>query len=175
MTTRAIYLSCSFTAGTRVNARVQARVTNCSLIYRRFLFIFGMNILHITTSNKGYVLFMFTHRAHAWFNSQQSLNGFSSNLMSTYYKWPQVTWDTYWLYLITACMRACVCERACVIKRSLIFEGILFKFGGDIKQIPIGYMSYLICVWMHVLTVRTCLHLRISLARDGQWLVYRTI
>jgi hypothetical protein len=33
-----------------------------------------------------------------------------------------------------------------VIKRSLIFERILFRFGGDIRQIPIGYMRYLICV-----------------------------
>jgi hypothetical protein len=58
---------------------------------------------------------------------------------------------------------------ASVIKRSLIFKRILFKFGGDIKQIPI---SYLIRVLMHVLTARTCLHLRICQARDGQWLVY---
>jgi hypothetical protein len=39
------------------------------------------------------------------------------------------------------CVHAYVCERACasasVIKRSLIFERILFEFGGDIKQIPI--------------------------------------
>jgi hypothetical protein len=33
-----------------------------------------------------------------------------------------------------------------VIKRSLIFDRILFKFGGNIIQIPIGYMRYLICV-----------------------------
>jgi hypothetical protein len=63
------------------------------------------------------------------------------------------------------------CASASVIKLSLIFERILFKFGGDIRQITLGYMSYLICVWMHVLTARTCLHLRICLARDGQWLV----
>jgi hypothetical protein len=39
---------------------------------------------------------------------------------------------------VRACVRACVCERACasasVIKRSLIFERILFKFGGDITS-----------------------------------------
>jgi hypothetical protein len=44
---------------------VHAPRDNCSLIYGRFLFKFGVNILHITTSSKGYVLFMFTHRAHA--------------------------------------------------------------------------------------------------------------
>jgi hypothetical protein len=36
-----------------------------------------------------------------------------------------------------------VCERACasasVIKRSLIFERILFRFGGDIRQIHMRY------------------------------------
>jgi hypothetical protein len=50
---------------TRERTCTSARVINCSLIYGRFLFKFGVNILHITTS-KGYVLFMFTHRAHAY-------------------------------------------------------------------------------------------------------------
>jgi hypothetical protein len=50
---------------TRERACASARVINCSLIYGRFLFKFRVNILHITTSSKGYVLFMFTHRAHA--------------------------------------------------------------------------------------------------------------
>jgi hypothetical protein len=77
---------------------------------------------------------------------------------------------TYHLQSLRACQRACA--RASVIKRSLIFERIVFKFVGDITQIPLGYMSYCICVWMHVLTARTCLHLRICLARDGQWLVF---
>jgi hypothetical protein len=56
----------------------------------------------------------------------------------------------YILIMFNHCVHACVCERVCasasVLKRSLIFERILFKFGGDIKQIPIGYMSYLMCV-----------------------------
>jgi hypothetical protein len=54
----------------------------------------------------------------------------------------------YILIMFNHCVHACVCERTStsVIKRSLIFERILLKFGGDIKQIPIGYMSYLICV-----------------------------
>jgi hypothetical protein len=77
--------------------RAWSHVINCSLIYGRFLFKFGMNILHLTTSSKGYILFMFTHRtarmrasarvrACVWFNSQSSLEGFSSNVMGTYYK-----------------------------------------------------------------------------------------
>jgi hypothetical protein len=37
-----------------------ALVINCSLIYGRFLLKFGVNILHLTTSSKGYVRFMFT-------------------------------------------------------------------------------------------------------------------
>jgi hypothetical protein len=72
-------------------------------------------------------------------------------------------------------VQACVCEltcaSACVTKRSLIWERILPKFGGDIQHIPIGYTSYLICVWMHVLTARTSIHSQIFQARDGQWLV----
>jgi hypothetical protein len=49
----------------RAYACAIARVINCSLIYVRFLFKFGVNILHITTTRKRYVLFMFAHRAHA--------------------------------------------------------------------------------------------------------------
>jgi hypothetical protein len=56
----------------------------------------------------------------------------------------------YILIMCNHCVHVCVCERACgsadVNKRSLIFERIVFTFGVDIKQIPIGYMSYLICV-----------------------------
>jgi hypothetical protein len=164
-----MYFSLSRTACTRASAHLRARAW---LTVRLFMDgfswgEFGVNILHLTTSSKVYVLFMFTHRtarmrasarvrARAWFNSQLSLDGFSSNLMGTYYKWSQVTWDTY----LSCSITACVCERACasasVIKRSLIFKRILFRFGGDIRQIPIGYMRYLICVWMHVLTARTC-------------------
>jgi hypothetical protein len=57
---------------------------------------------------------------------------------------------TYPVQSLRECVQACVCERACasasVIKPSLIFERILFKFGGDIRQIAIGYIRYLICV-----------------------------
>jgi hypothetical protein len=55
----------------------------------------------------------------------------------------------YILIMFNHCVHACVCERACesasVIKRSLIIERILFKFGEEIREIPIGYMRYLIC------------------------------
>jgi hypothetical protein len=103
-------------------------------------------------------------RARAWFNSQLSLDGFSSNLMGTYYTWPQVTCDTYLSCSVTACVCACAC--ASVHVRARVWLSRVWVW-----QIPTGYMRYLICVWMHVLTARTCLHLRICLARDGQWLV----
>jgi hypothetical protein len=76
----------------------------------------------MTTSYIGYILIMFTHRAHA-------------------------------------CESACV--SASMIKRSLIFDPVLSKFGGDIQQIHRGYIGYLMCMWMHVLTARTSIHLRI--------------
>jgi hypothetical protein len=68
------------------------RVINCPLIYGRFLFKFAVNILQITTSGMGYVFFMITHRAHACErerlvkNIHSFLDGFSSNLMGTYYR-----------------------------------------------------------------------------------------
>jgi hypothetical protein len=79
----------------RKRACASARVINCSLTYGRFLFKFAVNILHITISSKGYVLFMFMHCAHMCEGACASgrvvkhsiiLDGFSSNLMSTYYK-----------------------------------------------------------------------------------------
>jgi hypothetical protein len=42
-------------------ACANARVINCSLIYGRDLFKFAVNMLQITTSSKGNVLFMFSH------------------------------------------------------------------------------------------------------------------
>jgi hypothetical protein len=72
-----------------------AHVITCSLIYGRFLLKRAVNILQLTTSSKGYVLFMFTHHAHACelacvsalvLHIQLSLDGFSSNVMGTYYK-----------------------------------------------------------------------------------------
>jgi hypothetical protein len=138
--------------------RVCARtcVIKHSLNYEPILLKFAVNILQLTTSSKGCVLFMFTHHA---------------------------------------CERACVSARA--VTHSIIFERILFKFDGHILQIttsytacthvrvcvcerpcasiqriPRGYMSHIICVWMHVLTARTSIYSRICQARDGQWLVY---
>jgi hypothetical protein len=84
-----------------VRACASARVINCSLIYGRVLFKFTVNILQITTSSKGYVHVhapgayvrarvcvraSVCERASAWLNVQLSLDGFSSNLMGTYYK-----------------------------------------------------------------------------------------
>jgi hypothetical protein len=59
-----------------------ARMINCLLIYGRFLFKCAVYILQITTNSEGY-----GHvHAHAWLNIQLSLDGFSSNLMGTYFK-----------------------------------------------------------------------------------------
>jgi hypothetical protein len=54
----------------------------------------------------------------------------------------------YVLIMFPHCVHACelTCASACVIKLSLIIELILCKFGGDIQQIPRGFMGYLICV-----------------------------
>jgi hypothetical protein len=178
MTTRYMgYILIMFThrGHTRGRACAGASVINCSLIYGRFLFTFVVNILHITISSKGYVLFMFTHHTHA-----------CERECEIQIWWVHTTNDhmlyigihTYHVRSLRACVRACVCERACanasIIKRSLVFKRILFKFGGDIQQIPKSYMRYLICVWMHVLTARTCLHSRICQAHAGQWLVLPT-
>jgi hypothetical protein len=43
-------------------ARVRARVIKLSFIYGRF----AVNMLQITTRSMGFLLFMFTHRAHAF-------------------------------------------------------------------------------------------------------------
>jgi hypothetical protein len=48
---------------THERACASAHVITCSLIYGRFLLKFAVNILQLTTSSKGYVLFMFTHHA----------------------------------------------------------------------------------------------------------------
>jgi hypothetical protein len=134
-------------------ACASACVINCSIIYGRFLF--GVNILQITTSSKGY-------DACA---SERATNDHKLHGIHTYHvKAPRVR------------VRACVCEctcasasvRACVFKRSLISERILSKFGENIQQISRGYMRYLICVRMHVVTARTSIHSRICQARDGQ-------
>jgi hypothetical protein len=76
-------------------------------------------ILRLARGDMGYVLFMFTHRVHAWLSIHLSSDGLSCNLMGTYFKSPQVAWVTYLLYSRIACTHAS--ER--VVKRSLIFDG----------------------------------------------------
>jgi hypothetical protein len=120
----------------------------------------GLRSFHVYTPPHARV------RARAWLSIQLSLDGFSSNLMDTYNKWPQVTWDTYLSCSSITCTRV----SARVIKHSLIFERILSKFG-DIQHIPRGYMRHLICVLVYVLTAHTSIHSQIFQARDGQWLV----
>jgi hypothetical protein len=92
-----------------------------------------MNILRITTSSKGYVLFMFTHRARVVKQSiifGRILFKFDGHILQM-----TTSYMGYVLMMFNHCVHACMCERACasasVIKRSLIFERILFKCGGD--------------------------------------------
>jgi hypothetical protein len=74
----------------------------------------------------------------------------------------------YILIMFNHCVNVCVRVRARVrLSSRSSFNG----FSSNLVGHKTDYMSYLICVWMHVLTARTCLHLRICLARDGQWLV----
>jgi hypothetical protein len=80
------------------------RMINCSLIYWRIF----TDYIQITTSSMDYVRFIFTHSADAcgrvracvWFSVRLSLDGFSSNLLETYYKSPQVAWATYFSWRV---------------------------------------------------------------------------
>jgi hypothetical protein len=47
------------------HACARARVIKRSLIYGRIIFKFTVNILQVTSSSNGYILFMFTHCVHA--------------------------------------------------------------------------------------------------------------
>jgi hypothetical protein len=107
--------------------------------------------------------------ARTWLNIQSSLDGFSSYMMGTCYKGPQATWDTYLFK-----QRVYTCERVCDLALAHLWTDSL-QMWWDIQQIPRGYMSYVMCVWMHVLTERTSILSWICLARDGQWLVYLMI
>jgi hypothetical protein len=87
-------------------ACTSARVIKRLLIFRRFYFKFAGIILQITTSSVRYVLFMFTHRVHACtsvcvVSVRLCLDGFSSNMLRTYYISPQVTWATYFSCSLT--------------------------------------------------------------------------
>jgi hypothetical protein len=84
-----------------------------SLNYEPILLQFAVNILQLTTSSKGYVLFMFTHHAceRACVSARMvtHLIIFGRILFKCYGHILQMT-TSY-----TACtrVRACVCERAC--------------------------------------------------------------
>jgi hypothetical protein len=101
------------------------------------------NILRITTSCMGYILWMFKHRARvceracesarvrarAWLSVRSSLDRLPPNVQRTYEKSPQVAWAMYFFmfkHRARECESACVSAR--VIKRSLIFGRILSKF-----------------------------------------------
>jgi hypothetical protein len=79
-------------------ACARACVIKHSLNYEPILLKFAVNILQLTASSKGYVLFMFTHHA---------------------------------------CERACVSAR--VVTHSITFGRILFKFDGHILQMTTSY------------------------------------
>jgi hypothetical protein len=121
------------TAGTRESARVRAREW---LTVRLFMDGFSSNLgwtyytsqqvardTYFSCSRTARTCASARMRARVYERARgltvNYLDGFSSNLMGTYYKWPQVTWDTYWSCVITACMRACasVRVRACVCER----------------------------------------------------------
>jgi hypothetical protein len=110
-------------------------------------------------------------RASAWLTIRLSMDGFSSNFLWTYYTSQQVARETCISFPSTACTRSSACVRSHVIKAFAHLSTDSPKMSWDIQQIPRGYMSYLLCVWMHVLTARTSIHSRICQARDGQWLV----
>jgi hypothetical protein len=80
-------------------ACASARVVKHALIFGRILFIFPGNILQINISSMGCILITFTHRVHAgesaranarvrarsWHSVRLSYDGFSSNVLGTYY------------------------------------------------------------------------------------------
>jgi hypothetical protein len=136
---------------------------------------------YYTSQQVARATFMFTHRAHAYERTCASVVKYSIIFGRILFKFDghilhmTTSYMGYILNMIKHRMHACVCKRACasarVIKHSLISERILSKFGVNIQQISRRYMSYLICVWMHVLTACTSIHSQICKARDGQWLV----
>jgi hypothetical protein len=86
-----IFCVCTHRAHACERACATERVVKHSLIYGPTLFKFAVNILNVTSSSMGNVLFMITHRAHACVralgkNIHSSLDGFSSNLLGTYYR-----------------------------------------------------------------------------------------
>jgi hypothetical protein len=135
----------------------RARVIKRSLIYGRIIFKIAVNILQVTSSSMGYV-FIFKHRTRAWLKHSiifgRILFKFDGHIL-------QMTTSYMWYILIM--FKHCV--HACTDSLQIVYH---------IPQISRGCMIYLMCVWMHVITVRTSIHSRICQARDGQWLVYIT-
>jgi hypothetical protein len=88
-------------------ACASAHVIKGSLIYGRFLLTFAVNILQLTTSSKGYVLFMFTNHAceRACVSAPVVTHSIVFGRILFKFIWAQVT------------PRTRVCERACTRAR----------------------------------------------------------
>jgi hypothetical protein len=163
---------------------VRARVIKRSPIYGRILFLFAVNILHITTSSMGYVLFIFTHRAHACERAcasarvvkyciRLSLDGFSSHLLGTYYKLWQVTCATYLSCSRTARMRASARIRARAWLRVRLYmdgfsSNLLWTYYKWPKVTLATYLSYSRTARMRASArMRARAWLRVCLYMDG--------
>jgi hypothetical protein len=117
----ATYFSYSRTARACVSARVREHVW---LNFRLYMDGFSSNLrwTYYKSQQVARATFMFTHRAHAY----ERARGYTFNnlwriffkLMGTYYKWPQVTWDTYLTCSSTACTRASMCVQSRLCERA---------------------------------------------------------
>jgi hypothetical protein len=75
-------------------------------------------------------------------------NGFSPNMLGTYYYSPSVLRTTYFSCSRTVSARACVLSaRVCV--HSLIFGRIISKFAGSILRLTISGKDYVLFVFTH--------------------------
>jgi hypothetical protein len=104
-----------------------------SVIYGQIVFRFAVNILQVTSSSKGYVLFMFTHRAHVCERAYARARVINCSL--TYgrflFKFAvnilQITISSKGYVLFMFMHRAHVCDGACasahVVKHSIILDG----------------------------------------------------
>jgi hypothetical protein len=119
---------------------LSARVCVHSLIFERIMSKFSGNILRLTISGKDYVLFMFTHRAHAWKRacasarvikrSQRIFSKFGGMLL-----WVMTRGVGYICCVCTQRARTCVLgARVCV--HSLIFERIMSTLLGTYYDSP---------------------------------------
>jgi hypothetical protein len=127
-----------------------------SLIFERILSKFAGNILRLTISGKDYLLFIFTHRAHAWEHAcvrervikhsliyGRILFKFAVNIL-------QVTSSSmgYFSNSRTARARARACVRAGEwLIHSLIFWRLLFKFAGHMLKMTTSYMGYILIMF----------------------------